>query len=195
LKKIAVITFDPEANVWDGLSKLIDLDSDVEVLIPVTSHGKFVDSALLAIREAAVPFRIYLSVEETIGSLHEIGAELVTICEDPIKAILNQITPDDILAMVWDDSTRAHLTLHSLEDFGIDAWDISNGLDVIEVDYEEESTEDLFEMMQNSMSVFVEDLANYMISSVLDVITESVMERIQEDDGKKDIDIFEDEDE
>ena len=192
MKKIAVITFDPEANVWDGLSKLIDLDSDVEVLIPVTAHGKFVDSALLAIREASVPFRIFLSVEETLGSLHELGAEFVTICEDPIKSIINQITPDDILAMVWDDSTRAHLTLHSLEDYGVDAWNIADGLDVIEIDYSEETTEDLFETMQNSMAIFVEDLANYMISNVLDVITDAVMERMQEEN---EMNILEDEDE
>lgn len=192
MKRIIVITFDPEANVWDGLSKLIDLDSNVEVLLPVTAHGKFIDSALLAIREAAVPFRIYLSADETLGGLHELGAELITICDNPIKTVLNQIAPDDILAMVWDESIEAHLTLHSLEDFGLDAWNISNGLEVIEIDYEEDSTEDLFEAMQNSMSIFVEDLANYVVSSVLDVITETVMDRIKEEEGDDDMGIFED---
>jgi len=94
--------------------------------------------------------------------------------------------------MVWDNSTQAHLVLGAVEDFGIEVWDISEGLDKIEVDYSEVGTDELYTAMMDSMGVFVEHMADYIMTTVLDVLAIEVAKRIEEGDGGKDISPFKD---
>ena len=100
------------------------------------------------------------------------------------------ITPDDILAMAWDDSDEAHMTLHSLEDFGLEMWNIKGTLNPIEMDYTEDTTEELFDAMQESLVGFIDVFAAYIASSVLDTLMDTITERLEQELGTKDINPF-----
>jgi hypothetical protein len=190
VKQIAVLSFTDNADVYDGLSELIDKHPSAEVLLPVTSNNRFVKSALKAILEKDSSFQLFFSED---GAIEEVvKAEDITFCVDPNKEIMRHIAPNDVLALVWDESTEAHVALHALEDFGLETWNIADGLDVIEVEYSGDTTDDIREEMFDHMHAFVESLANYITSQVLDVLTEEIAERIREDETIKDIRPFED---
>jgi hypothetical protein len=120
-----------------------------------------------------------------------LNADDIVITDNPVKEIVRQITTEDTLGIVWDDSPQAHFILHAIEDFGIEVWDITEGLDQIEVEFTE-SQEDVYKAMMDSMAIFVEHMADYIMTSVLDVLAETVAKRIEEDG--KDILPFKDDD-
>jgi hypothetical protein len=92
---------------------------------------------------------------------------------------------------VWEDSLEAHLALHAVEDFAIETWNIENGLEVIEVEFDDDSESDLlFEEMQEALSTFIEAFATYITSGVLDTLSQAVEQRLKEDMGKKDFNPF-----
>jgi hypothetical protein len=109
-----------------------------------------------------------------------LNADDIVITDNPVKEIVRQITTEDTLGIVWDDSPQAHFILHAIEDFGIEVWDITEGLDQIEVEFTE-SQEDVYKAMMDSMAIFVEHMADYIMTSVLDVLAETVAKRIEED--------------
>jgi hypothetical protein len=191
MKRIVVVSFDYEVDVSKGLRKLIQKHPDAKILIPIEEYGLFAKSALeSAMKESE--FHLYIS--ETAGSLDRVvNAENITFCSNPIKEVTRQITSEDILAIVWDDGIEVHTVIHSLEDFGLEMWDITDGLGVIEMDYDdEESTEELYSVMVTTLNLFAESLVAYVTSSVLDVLSETIMERIAEEEGNKDISPFDD---
>ena len=190
MKRVAVISFDEDADVTDGLEQLLEKFDEVHVLLAVAGNNNFVKSALKAMLSYDVSFTLYVS--ETEGIEH-IPHENITICSNPIKEVMQHIEPQDILAMVWDDSLEAHAVLHSLEDFGLEMWDISDGLDVIEIDYnDEETTNDLYDIMESTLTLFAESLAAYVTSAVLDVLTETIRERLAEEGDMRDVSPFDD---
>jgi hypothetical protein len=190
--QIAVVSFKENVDVYDGLSELIDKHPNAKILLPVLSNNKFVKSALKAILEKDSSFQLFFSEE---GEVEEVvKAEDITFCVDPNREIMRQVSPNDVLALVWDDSTAAHVALHALEDFGLETWNIADGLDVIEVDYSDDTTDDLREEMHDHLHAFIESLANYVTSSVLDVLTDEIANRIKEDEASKEISPFEDDD-
>ena len=190
MQRVAVISFDEHADVTEGLEQLLEKYDEVHVLLAVASNNNFVKSALKAMLSYDVSFTLYVS--ETEGIEH-IPHENITICSNPIKEVMRQIEPHDILAMVWDDSLEAHAVLHSLEDFGLEMWDISDGLDVIEIDYnDEETTNDLYDIMESTLTLFAESLAAYVTSAVLDVLTETIRERLAEEGDMRDVSPFDD---
>ena len=160
-----------------------------EVLIPVITRGIFTETAINAVKEQGIDFKIYLDVETTVDGLEE-DSDQIIICVNPIKELLNLITPDDILAMAWDDSDEAHMTLHSLEDFGLEMWNIKGTLNPIEMDYTEDTTEELFDAMQESLSGFIDVFAAYIASSVLDTLMDTITARLEQELGTKDINPF-----
>jgi hypothetical protein len=72
-------------------------------------------------------------------------------------------------------------------------WDITDGLDVIEIDYDKDTeTEELYDVMASTLTLFAESLAAYVTSAVLDVLTETIRDRLAEEDDMKDISPFDD---
>ena len=189
MKRIILLTFDPNADVYYPLVELLGKQDVSEVLIPVITRGIFTETAINAVKEQGAEFKIYLDVETTMDGLEE-DAEQITICTNPIKELLNLITPDDILAIAWDDSDEAHMTIHALEDFGLEMWNIKETLNPIEMDYTEDTTEELFDTMQESLLAFVEVFSAYIASSVLDTLMETITARLEEELGSKDINPF-----
>jgi hypothetical protein len=184
-----LLTFDPSADVYHPLVELLGKEDVSEVLIPVITRGIFTETAINAVKEQGIDFKIYLDVETTIDGIEE-EAEQIIICSNPIKELLNLINSDDILAMAWDDSDEAHMVIHSLEDFGLEMWNIKGTLNAIEMDYTEDTTEELFDAMQESLTSFIEVFSAYIASSVLDTLMDTITARLEEELGSKDINPF-----
>jgi hypothetical protein len=189
MKRIILLTFDSNADVYYPLVELLGKQDVNEVLIPVITRGIFTETAINAVKEQGIDFKIYLDVETTVDGL-EADADQITICVNPIKELVNLITPNDILAIAWDDSDEAHMVIHSLEDFGLEMWNIRGTLNLIEMDYTEDTTEELFDAMQESLASFIEVFSAYIASSVLDTLMDTITERLEQELGSKDINPF-----
>ena len=193
MKRVILLTFDPSADVYYPLVDLLGKKDVSEVFIPVITRGQFTETAINAVKEQGIEFKIYLDVETTMEGLEDY-LDQITICANPIKELLNLITPDDILAIAWDDSDEAHMTIHALEDFGLEMWNIKGTLNAIEMDYTEDTTEELFDAMQESLTSFIEVFSAYIASSVLDTLMDTITERLEQELGTKDINPFGDDD-
>jgi hypothetical protein len=193
MKRVILLTFDSTADVYHPLVELLGKQDVSEVLIPVITRGIFTETAINAVKEQGMDFKLYVDVETTIDGLEE-DAEQIIICVNPMKELVNLITPDDILALAWDDSEEAHMTIHALEDFGLEMWNIRGTLNPIEMDYTEDTTEELFDAMQDSLTSFIEVFSAYIASSVLDTLMDTITERLEQELGTKDINPFGDDD-
>jgi hypothetical protein len=190
---IAVISFQ-DVCVDEGMLKLINKygkDKELRVLLPVTgSENHFAESVMDVCRDHSIKVTCFIVNAIDIDHIL-LNADDIVITDNPVKEIVRQITVEDALGIVWDDSPQAHFILHAIEDFGIEVWDITEGLDQIEVEFTE-SQEDVYKAMMDSMAIFVEHMADYIMTSVLDVLAETVAKRIEEDG--KDILPFKDDD-
>ena len=190
---IAVISFQ-DVCVDEGILQLINKygkDKELKVLLPVTgSENHFAESIMDVCKEHSIKVTCFIVNAMDIDHIL-LNADDIVITDNPVKEIVRQITTEDALGIVWDDSPQSHFILHAIEDFGIEVWDITDGLDQIEVEFTE-SQEDTYKAMMDSMAVFVEHMADYIMTSVLDVLAETVAKRIQEDE--KDIMPFKDDD-
>jgi hypothetical protein len=190
---IAVISFQ-DVCADDGMLELINKygkDKELRVLLPVTgSENHFAESIMEVCRDHSVKVTCFIVNAMDIDHIL-LNADDIVITDNPVKEIVRQITTEDTLGIVWDDSPQAHFILHAIEDFGIEVWDITEGLDQIEVEFTE-SQEDVYKAMMDSMAIFVEHMADYIMTSVLDVLAETVAKRIEEDG--KDILPFKDDD-
>lgn len=190
---IAVISFQ-DVCADEGMLELINKygkDKELRVLLPVTgSENHFAESVMDVCRDHSVKVTCFIVNAMDIDHIL-LNADDIVITDNPVKEIVRQITTEDTLGIVWDDSPQAHFILHAIEDFGIEVWDITEGLDQIEVEFTE-SQEDVYKAMMDSMAIFVEHMADYIMTSVLDVLAETVAKRIEEDG--KDILPFKDDD-
>jgi hypothetical protein len=190
---VAVISFQ-DVCVDEGMLELINKygkDKELRVLLPVTgSENHFAESIMEVCRDHSVKVTCFIVNAMDIDHIL-LNADDIVITDNPVKEIVRQITTEDTLGIVWDDSPQAHFILHAIEDFGIEVWDITEGLDQIEVEFTE-SQEDVYKAMMDSMAIFVEHMADYIMTSVLDVLAETVAKRIEEDG--KDILPFKDDD-
>ena len=190
---IAVISFQ-DVCADDGMLELINKygkDKELRVLLPVTgSENHFAESVMDVCRDHSIKVTCFIVNAIDIDHIL-LNADDIVITDNPVKEIVRQITIEDALGIVWDDSPQAHFILHAIEDFGIEVWDITEGLDQIEVEFTE-SQEDVYKAMMDSMAIFVEHMADYIMTSVLDVLAETVAKRIEEDG--KDILPFKDDD-
>ena len=191
MQRIAVVGFQPDADVYKGLCELLTKYPVAHVLLPMNESSLFIKSALKAIADKGAKLDLYISVSAEIEG--PMQPEDITICSNPVKEVMRLLNSDDVLALVWDDSMEAHAVLHSMEDLGLEAWDISDGLDPLEIDYEEDDTSEvLYDAMQKSLEVFTENLAAYVTASVLEILSETILQRMKEDEGTKDIMPFDD---
>jgi len=192
MKQIAVVSYQDDVDVSLGLAELIAKYPKAKVLFPMQRVSTFTKSALPVILNNAQQFHLYMS-DECEGLDATVHSDNITFCSNPNKEVMRQVRPYDVLALVWDDSTDAHIALHTLEDFGLESWDISQGLDIIEIDHAEETAEELMDAVQDSMAVFIENLSAYVVTTVLDALTQSVNDHIDSIDRLKDITPFDDE--
>lgn len=195
MNRIVVLPF-KDADVEDGLRRLIALNSSATVILPALDdqYPRYLKSAMKAITESKAKYHLFFTEATDVVDGLVLNAEDITVCSNPIKELIREITTQDVLAMVWDECMEAHLALHAVEDFAIEVWNIDEGLDMVEVDYDEEGDTDLlYEEMQEKMSEFIEAFAAYLTAGVLDVLTQTLQARIREDEDKRDINPFNEE--
>lgn len=190
---IALISFQ-DVCVDEGVVELINKygkEKELRVLLPVTgSENHFAESVMDVCKEHSIKVTCFIVNAIDIDHIL-LNADDIVITDNPVKEVVRQITTDDSLGIVWDESPQAYFILNAIEDFGIEVWDITEGLDQIDVEFTE-SQEDVYKAMMDSMAIFVEHMADYIMTSVLDVLAETVAKRIEEDG--KDILPFKDDD-
>ena len=173
--------------VDEGITELINKygqTNELRVFIPVTGNeNHFAESVMEICNQHNIQTTCFIANAEGIDHVI-MSAEDIVITDNPVKEMIRQITTNDVLGIVWDNSPMAHFILSAVEDFGIETWDISEGIDKIEIDYSEEPVEVIRERMIESMNVFVEHMADYVMTSVLDILADEVSKRILED-GKE----------
>lgn len=190
MKRVALISYKEDVNVYDGVSQLTKKYPKHLFLVPITKYGMFAKSALTAITEGNVQYHLFFSEEASTEEV--INAEDITFCANPNREVMKHLVVDDVLGIAWDDSPEAAVTLHALEDYGLETWNITDGLDVIEVDFSGDSTDELYDHVLETVSHFVDALSAYVMSAVTDMLAQAVAERIAEDEDRKDINPFKD---
>jgi hypothetical protein len=190
MKRIIVLSF-KDGDVYEGLRRLIALNENAVVVLPVMGLPTFTATAMKAIEETKAKYHLFFTDNsEDIDKLI-LGAHDMTICANPIREVLREVTSEDVLAIVWDDSIEAHMALHAVEDYAIETWSIEDGLDFIEIDDDDENESDLlYQEMQEKLSEFIESFSEYVMHGVLEVITKAVQERIAEEEGTKEVNPF-----
>ena len=190
MKRIIVLPF-KDADVRDGFRRLLQLHPGATVVLPVApALPLFMESSYSIMSESNSNYHLFFTDGDDGIDALILKAQDVTMCNNPLKEIIREITSEDVLAMVWDDSIEAHLALHAVEDFAIETWNIEDGLEPIEVDFDDDDTDILYEEMQETLSQFIEAFATYITAGVLDVITKTIEAKLKDDEGKKDINPF-----
>lgn len=195
--KIAVFS-SVNADVSDGINALIDKYAlhSPEVHFPVSiNDDEFVQSILDVCIERKIKTVAYFPNATGLDHLLKQADDLVVV-DIPVKEIIRQIKTDDAVGILWTDSPQDHIVLHALEDIAPDIWDITDGLDPIELEddlYEDLSEKELHDAMHKHLGAFVDLLASFVASTVMASLTEAVIEQLADELGKKDFNPFQDE--
>jgi hypothetical protein len=195
--KIAVFS-SINVDVSDGINALIDKYAlhSPEVHFPVSAlEEKFVMSILRVCKERKVKTVAYFPNAMGLDHMLKEADDLI-IVDIPVKEIIRQLSTDDAVGILWTDSVEDHIITHSLEDLAPDIWDITDGLDPIELDADDfgDMDEDaLHEAMHHHLGAFVDLLAAFVASTVMNSLSEAVAQQLADELGKKDINPFKDE--
>ena len=186
MKRIIVISYN-NIDISEGLAELLLEHPNTPLLIPVTENQTFVKSAVLTAMANDCPFQLYFSQADEFMDSLMVKAEDLTVCDNPIKEILREVTPEDVFAISWDDTVESHMALHAVEDFGVETWDITDGLDPINMTND---TDDLYSEMQEALTNFVEVFSAYIAAGVIETITKTVDSILMEQMGTMDFNPF-----
>ena len=195
--KIAVISFQ-DIDVTEGMDDLFDKYGveQTTVLLPILKRDReFTQSVVQACLDHGVKIHCYFTDAEGLDHILK-QADDITVIDNPVKEVLLQLGSSDSLALVWDDSPQAHFALHTVEDLAIDTWDITEGLDVLEIEpdnFDDMSPNELHNQMFKHLGMFVDLLAAFVASTVMDSLSEAVAEHIIDSETKRNISPFKDE--
>ena len=197
--QIALFSF-KDKDVSKGLKELIDsyLGDELTLLMPLIKPiPKFFESVIKLAKETPnVTLKCFFVSAEGYDQYLKYAEDLV-VCENPVKEILRALTPDDELAMVWDDTPQSHFIIHAVEDLAIDMWDISDELTTLdEEDFGfEMDEEELHDEMISTMGKFVDLLAAFVANTVMESLGQAVAQHLmesEEDMDKRDFNPFDD---
>jgi len=195
--KIALFS-DENLDVSKALDQLITKYSEQspEVIFPVKkNYDEFSQSIIRKCLENRVKVTAYF--KDATGLEHILKqADDISITDEPIQEVLRQLESKDAVGIVWTDSLNDHLILHTVEDLALDVWDITDGIDPIEIDdpFTDMDTEQLHDAMHKHLGLFVDMMAAFVASTVMNSLSEAVAEHIRDSETKKDISPFRDED-
>ena len=185
---ILVVSF-KDVDVSIGLDQLVKKYPNAKVCFPVTGDDRFFQSVVQVCQDNNSTVHCFLPEMGEDVQVFPMDKNQVTVASDPIKEMLKNVTSEDVLALVWDDSIECHLALHSVEDYGLESWDITEGLDPIEIDYAEDDIQsEMFTDMMDSMQDFVEKMTLYVTANILESLNQVIGENL---DRLHDIDPFE----
>lgn len=194
--KIAIFS-EEDIDVSEGIDKLIEKYSEKSptILLPV-SHGKedFYRSVFEKCAVNRVKVTVYYKNSEGLQDILIHADNGLVVCEDPEQEVLRQLGPGDAIGIVWMDELEEHAIIHSVEDLALDVWDITDGLDPIDLDdpFDEMGVDDLREGMQKAFLLAIDLMSAYIASTIMDSVGEAMLQRMTELKDKKDIKPFED---
>jgi hypothetical protein len=194
--KIAIISFQ-DIDVTNGIDDLFDKYGveETTVLLPILKRDKlFTQSVIDACLDHGVKVHCFFTSAEGLDHILN-KADDITVIDNPVKEVLLQLNTGDSLGLVWDDSPQAHFALHTVEDLALDTWDITDGIDVLEIDqddFSDMSNKELHDSMHKHLGMFVDLLASFVASTVMDSLSEAVAAHIEDSENKRDISPFRD---
>jgi len=195
---IAVISF-KDVDVTLGIQELIQMyaeDEPIFFLPLIKPDSLFTQSVIDTCKANDIEVHCFFPNANGFEGLLT-QADDIILTDNPVKEVLRQLNANDSLGIVWDDSPQAHFALHSVEDLAIDVWDITEGLDPIELEpdeYEGMDSDGLHDAMHKHLGMFVDLLAAFVAETVMDSISEAVAQHIMEAETKRDVSPFKDED-
>lgn len=194
--KIAIFS-EEDLDVERGIDQLITKYSEQspEVIFPVKAgYDYYSQSIIRKCIENKVKVTAYFKNAEGLDHLLK-QADDIVICDDPVQEVLRQLSPGDSVGIVWTDSIEDHLVLHTIEDLALDVWDITEGIDPIEIEdpFVGMDSDDLHDGMHKALALFVDMLAAFIASSVMESLSQAVIERVMDHESKRDISPFDDE--
>jgi hypothetical protein len=188
MTRIVVISFE-DTDVSKGLEELVRKYPDPFLVFPITEDYIFVESVYSVISAHNVPFHAYIE-KNTKFDHDEAEGENFTTVSNSVKEVLKQVGVNDVFAIAWQDSMEDHAALHSVEDFAVDSWDISDGLDQIVIaDDEEIEEEEVMDLITESVSGLVELIAGYVTTKVIRLLANEIRDHL--DENLPDTDPFE----
>ena len=196
--KIAIISFQ-DIDVTDGMDDLFDKYGveNTTVLLPVLKRDReFSQSVVQSCIDHGVKIHCFFTNAEGLDHILK-QADDITVIDSPVKEVLLQLNTGDSLGLVWDDSPQAHFALHTVEDLALDTWDITDGLDILEIEpdsIEDMSENELHDAMHKHLGLFVDMMAAFVASTVMNSLSEAVAEHLRDSETKRDISPFRDED-
>lgn len=200
---IAIFSF-KNNDYSKGIKELLEeyVDEEVTVLVPILNPlPKFFQSVVKTVTErklkhAKTTLKFFFVSAEGYDEYLKYADDLV-VTDSPMKEILRTLTSDDMVGIAWTDTAPCHYILHSIEDLGIEALDISNDLTPIEsdeFDYELDG-EELHTELIDTMGKFVDLLAAFVANTVMESLGQAVAEHIlnsEDESDKKDFNPFKD---
>lgn len=196
---IGVFSF-KDIDVSEGIEEMLDKyrDKNPTILLPILkSDDKFSQSVLRTALDMNIKVNCFFV--SAVGLDHILKqADDIVLSENPVKEVLRQLKQGDSIGIVWDDSPSNHIILHSVEDLALDVWDITDGLDRVEVDDWDFDMDEkkLHDEMHATLGKFIDLMCAFVASTVMASLGEAVAEHIalaEEDGDIKDVNPFEDE--
>ncbi|CAB4166939.1 hypothetical protein UFOVP964_38 [uncultured Caudovirales phage] len=194
--KIAIFSED-DLDVSRGLDMLITKYSEYspEVIFPVKANqDRFTQSVIRKCLENSVKVSLYFSNAEGLEHLLKQTDEFM-VCDDPVEEVLRQLSMNDAVGIAWVGSAEDHLILHTVEDLALDVWDISNGIEPIELDddpFMGMGSDDLHDGLHKAVEVVVNLMAAYIASTVMESLGHAIAEHLDEQMDNRDISPFDD---
>jgi hypothetical protein len=168
---------------------------ETTVLLPILKRDReFTQSVVQACLDHGVKVHCYFTNADGLDHILK-QADDITVIDNPVKEVLLQLSTGDSLGLVWDDSPQAHFALHTVEDLALDTWDVTDGLDVLEIepdDFADMSANELHDAMFKHLGMFVDLLAAFVAETVMESLSEAVAEHLLDTKTKKDISPFKD---
>lgn len=194
---IAVVSFNNEP-VDKGLIELLDLyqDEEITVLLPVTQDDQvFTESVLRVCIDKSVKVTCFIAHAAGLDHILK-QADSTVVADNPVKEVLNNLSVGDAFGFCWkDDDAKAMLFLiEAVEDLALDVWEISEGLTEWTPEDDPYDHHDLHEVMHQSLGMFVDALAAFVSSVVMESLTQAVEEHLAEQENKKGISPFDEDD-
>jgi hypothetical protein len=143
MARLLIVGGSDDIDVTVGLRQLLERKKISEIVLPMNEPNETHDQIILTASEKEIPVRT--------------GEELDTLME--------VFVADDILAVAWDESDECFEAIEWAHDKGLDIWDISNGLNIVDT-----QTEALEEHLDEVLADFTESLSALVYKMVMDQI-------------------------
>jgi hypothetical protein len=143
MTRLLIVGGADDMDVTVGLRHLLEKKSITEIVLPSHEPNETQDQIILTASEKNIPV-------STGGELDE---------------LMEVFVAEDILAVAWDESDECFEAIEWAHDKGLDIWDISNGLNIVDT-----QTEALEEHLDEVLADFTESLSALIYKMVMDQI-------------------------